>query len=334
MSADSTRIAYIANSFARAPEVWGRASRLRRFSLRRDQCRDTEYRCDHPLQRHPSNPPGARPIESITWTSAVQPSPTIPPRNRPSRLQRAGLAPLSRRLRSRQEIPPHRLRSRRPILGDPPPLAGSRLRPRAFRGAWLLRADAEPARQLRARARRSTQANRKDFGYGDLRDILAGVDAVTKSHSIDPERVGLTGWVLWRIHDHVRRHPDEPIPRRRRRGRHLRLAELLRRKRHRPVDDPFLRRIRLRRSREFTPKCRPSISSRTSKHRPSPSSATATANAPLRSPSSSGTRSRPSTFRRNWWSIPTKATASADPEHRSDVIARALDWFQKYMPAD
>ena len=39
-----------------------------------------------------------------------------------------------------------------------------------------------------------TQANRKDFGYGDLRDILAGVDAVTRSHNIDPERVGLTGW--------------------------------------------------------------------------------------------------------------------------------------------
>jgi dipeptidyl aminopeptidase/acylaminoacyl peptidase len=26
-----------------------------------------------------------------------------------------------------------------------------------------------------------TQANRKDFGYGDLRDILAGVDAVRRS---------------------------------------------------------------------------------------------------------------------------------------------------------
>ncbi|MGH9586847.1 MAG: alpha/beta fold hydrolase [Acidobacteriaceae bacterium] len=39
-----------------------------------------------------------------------------------------------------------------------------------------------------------TQANRKDFGYGDLRDILAGVDAVSKTNSIDPNRVGLTGW--------------------------------------------------------------------------------------------------------------------------------------------
>jgi dipeptidyl aminopeptidase/acylaminoacyl peptidase len=39
-----------------------------------------------------------------------------------------------------------------------------------------------------------TQANRKGFGYGDLRDILAGVDAVEAKYSIDPERVGLTGW--------------------------------------------------------------------------------------------------------------------------------------------
>jgi dipeptidyl aminopeptidase/acylaminoacyl peptidase len=39
-----------------------------------------------------------------------------------------------------------------------------------------------------------TQANRKDFGYGDLRDILAGVDAVERKYPIDSGRVGLTGW--------------------------------------------------------------------------------------------------------------------------------------------
>jgi dipeptidyl aminopeptidase/acylaminoacyl peptidase len=39
-----------------------------------------------------------------------------------------------------------------------------------------------------------TQANVKDFGYGDLRDILAGVDAVEARYPIDAERVGLTGW--------------------------------------------------------------------------------------------------------------------------------------------
>ena len=39
-----------------------------------------------------------------------------------------------------------------------------------------------------------TQANRKDFGYGDLRDILAGVDTVEAQYPIDPNPVGLTGW--------------------------------------------------------------------------------------------------------------------------------------------
>jgi dipeptidyl aminopeptidase/acylaminoacyl peptidase len=39
-----------------------------------------------------------------------------------------------------------------------------------------------------------TQANRKDFGYGDLRDILAGVDAVLAKYPVDPNRVGITGW--------------------------------------------------------------------------------------------------------------------------------------------
>jgi len=38
------------------------------------------------------------------------------------------------------------------------------------------------------------EANRKDFGYGDLRDILAGVDAVEKKYPVDGKRVGLTGW--------------------------------------------------------------------------------------------------------------------------------------------
>lgn len=41
---------------------------------------------------------------------------------------------------------------------------------------------------------RFTQANRKDFGYGDLRDILAGVDAVERQAPVDNNRVGITGW--------------------------------------------------------------------------------------------------------------------------------------------
>ncbi|MHA6205684.1 prolyl oligopeptidase family serine peptidase [Dyella soli] len=38
------------------------------------------------------------------------------------------------------------------------------------------------------------QANRKDFGHGDLRDILAGIDAIEKKLPVDDQRLGLTGW--------------------------------------------------------------------------------------------------------------------------------------------
>jgi dipeptidyl aminopeptidase/acylaminoacyl peptidase len=39
-----------------------------------------------------------------------------------------------------------------------------------------------------------TRGNVKDFGYGDLRDIERGVDAVLASEPVDPARVGITGW--------------------------------------------------------------------------------------------------------------------------------------------
>ena len=39
-----------------------------------------------------------------------------------------------------------------------------------------------------------TRANVKDFGGGDLRDVLAGVDAVLRTAPVDPERLGITGW--------------------------------------------------------------------------------------------------------------------------------------------
>jgi len=38
-----------------------------------------------------------------------------------------------------------------------------------------------------------TMANRRDFGGGDLRDILAGIDAVEKVAPVDDNRLGLTG---------------------------------------------------------------------------------------------------------------------------------------------
>ena len=39
-----------------------------------------------------------------------------------------------------------------------------------------------------------TRANVKDFGYGDMRDILKGLDAVERLAPIDPQRVGIYGW--------------------------------------------------------------------------------------------------------------------------------------------
>jgi len=39
-----------------------------------------------------------------------------------------------------------------------------------------------------------TRANVQDFGGGDLRDDLAGVDAAIKKYPIDPSRLGVTGW--------------------------------------------------------------------------------------------------------------------------------------------
>jgi len=39
-----------------------------------------------------------------------------------------------------------------------------------------------------------TRGNVKDFGYGDLKDILEGVDEVLRIAPIDPNRLGLFGW--------------------------------------------------------------------------------------------------------------------------------------------
>ena len=39
-----------------------------------------------------------------------------------------------------------------------------------------------------------TAANRKDFGYGDRKDIEAGLDFVESKYPIDPKREGITGW--------------------------------------------------------------------------------------------------------------------------------------------
>jgi dipeptidyl aminopeptidase/acylaminoacyl peptidase len=49
-------------------------------------------------------------------------------------------------------------------------------------------------RGSKGQGERFAQANLKDFGYGDLSDILAGLDTVMHTLPIDPQRVGITGW--------------------------------------------------------------------------------------------------------------------------------------------
>jgi dipeptidyl aminopeptidase/acylaminoacyl peptidase len=39
-----------------------------------------------------------------------------------------------------------------------------------------------------------TQANVKDFGYGDFRDIMTGIDEILRTLPVDKDRLGITGW--------------------------------------------------------------------------------------------------------------------------------------------
>lgn len=39
-----------------------------------------------------------------------------------------------------------------------------------------------------------TQANRREWGFGDVSDIVAGVNAVTAEYPVDSRRVGIIGW--------------------------------------------------------------------------------------------------------------------------------------------
>ena len=90
------------------------------------------------------------------------------------------------------------------------------------------------------------RANMKDFGGGDLRDILAGVDATLRAAPVDGNRLGITGgsyggfMTMWAVTQTQRFKAAVAGC-----GR-LRLAELLWRERHRSVDDPVLWRVGLR----------------------------------------------------------------------------------------
>ena len=92
-----------------------------------------------------------------------------------------------------------------------------------------------------------TEANVKDFGDGDLKDILAGVDAVTAEYAVDARASGDRRVELWRIHDDVGGDADAAVSRGGGGGGDFQLAELLRAEFHRSVDDSLFRRVGLRR---------------------------------------------------------------------------------------
>jgi dienelactone hydrolase len=71
--------------------------------------------------------------------------------------------------------------------------AGGGLSPAAFSALGYFVLEPNPRGSF-GQGEAFTQANRKDFGYGDLRDILAGLDLVEARFPVDPNRVGLTGW--------------------------------------------------------------------------------------------------------------------------------------------
>jgi dipeptidyl aminopeptidase/acylaminoacyl peptidase len=86
-----------------------------------------------------------------------------------------------------------------------------------------------------------TKANVKDFGGGDLSDILAGGEGGARRR----QAPGGLRPQLRRLHDHVDGHPLTAVQGRGGRRRHRQLGQLLRPERHRPVDGPVLRLDRL-----------------------------------------------------------------------------------------
>jgi len=63
-----------------------------------------------------------------------------------------------------------------------------------------------------------TRANVRDFGYGDFRDVLAGVDEALRVAPIDPDRLGLSGWsyggfmTMWGVTQPTASKPPWPEP--------------------------------------------------------------------------------------------------------------------------
>ncbi len=88
-----------------------------------------------------------------------------------------------------------------------------------------------------------TMANVKDFGGGDLRDILAGVDEAVRTAPVDAQRVGITGWSYGGFMTMLAVTQTNRFRAAVAGAGISELAELLRRELHRPVDDSVFRRV-------------------------------------------------------------------------------------------
>ena len=121
--------------------------------------------------------------ESVTWTSAVQPSPTIPPSSDLKDFNVQGWLLYPANYDPAKKYPLIVYVHGGPSSATLPhwPCVGYGPVPFAALGYFVLMPN---PRGSYGQGEAFTQANRKDFGYGDLRDILAGVDAVHQAHTI------------------------------------------------------------------------------------------------------------------------------------------------------
>ena len=177
VSVGDKNIAVIRSSFERGPEVWaGELMNLKQITHYNDALK-----------------PAWGKSESVTWTSPVQPSPTIASTSDLKDFNVQGWLLYPANYDPAKKYPLIVYVHGGPSSAVLPDWPGAHYGavPFAALGYFVLMPN---PRGSYGQGEAFVQANRKDFGYGDLRDILAGVDTVTKSHNVDPERVGLTGW--------------------------------------------------------------------------------------------------------------------------------------------
>jgi dipeptidyl aminopeptidase/acylaminoacyl peptidase len=162
-SGDPNISAVVRNSLNRPPEVWaGRTGDWRQITHANDALH-----------------PGWGDVKSLTWKSdefeaqgwLLFPQPYDPAKRYPMIvLVHGGPAAENRPSWPRPGLPLQLLSSQGYFIFMPNP-----------RGSY-------------GRGEEFTRANVKDFGHGDLRDILAGVDTVVKNYPVDNARVGIAGW--------------------------------------------------------------------------------------------------------------------------------------------